>query len=91
MQSMVVDVSGNLFMRVFFVVEQLDDVVGALADEVLHVLLGLVGRTRQGQVDVDEIFGQVHQRAEVRQRPTMALLTVATLQHLREFCVIFAY
>ena len=34
---------------------------------VLHVALGLAGFTREGELDVDEVFGQVLQRAKVRQ------------------------
>jgi hypothetical protein len=53
------------------------------------ILQIVVSQANQNEIGLKGLLGR--QRAEVRQRPTMALLTVATLQHLRELCVIFAY
>src|SRR5664279_312188 len=44
--------------------EQRNEVDGALAHQVLHVALGGAGRSRERQVDVDEVLRQACQRAE---------------------------
>ena len=49
------------------VAQQGQQIGGALAHQVLHVALGLPGRAGESQVDVDEVFGQALQGAEVGQ------------------------
>src|SRR5690606_22231326 len=49
------------------VIDKLKDISSPFADQVLHIFLGFVCGSRQRQVDIDKVFGQVHERAEVRQ------------------------
>ncbi len=47
--------------------EQLRHIGSTLADQILHVALGLTRGAREGEVNVDEVLGQVLQRTEVGQ------------------------
>ena len=47
--------------------QQTRQIGGALAHHILHIAFGLARCAREGKVDVDEVFGQVLQRAEVGQ------------------------
>src|SRR5690349_9615757 len=49
------------------VLQHAHDLVGALADAILHVRLRLLRHAREREVDVDEVLRQLHQRPEVRQ------------------------
>ena len=47
--------------------DQRGEIGRPLAHQVLHVALGLVGRAAEGEVDVDEVLGQIAERPEIRQ------------------------
>lgn len=49
------------------VLEHLDHGVASFANQILHVPLGLTGGAREYQIYMDEVFGQLGQRPEIRQ------------------------
>ena len=55
----------------------------AFAHHVLHVALGLTGRAAEGEVDVDEVLGQVAERPEIRK-----LLLAAGAEEQHQFAAV---
>src|ERR1700733_12082584 len=47
--------------------DQRREIRRALAHEILHVALRLAWRPAEGEVDVDEVLGQIAERPEIRQ------------------------